>query len=319
MREFAMEKRTTRQAFGEGLFAAAQHDDTLMGLGADTTNNMGMQAMEKAFPDRVINTGIAEQNMMDIAAGLAATGYHVFAASFAPFVCMRALEQFRTFICYPNLNVKVGGGMAGLSAGVEGVTHQCLEDIGIMRLLPNNMVIVPADANATEVIVREIAKVPGPAYIRTGKTEFHGVFGPDYTFTLGKANLLEPGSDVTIIANGQMVARALQAHDVLHEQGIQARVLEFPFVKPLDTNAILRAAKETGALVVAEEHYKVGGLCGAVCECLSQTLPTPVELVAAPDCFGESGYPDDLLDKYGLSVKDIVQAAQKVIGRKSVR
>lgn len=316
MRTFAMEKRTTRQAFGDGLLQAARADDTIMGLGADTTHNMGMKEMEAELPGRVLNTGIAEQNMMDIAAGLAATGYHVFAASFAPFVCMRALEQFRTFVCYPNLNVKVGGGMAGYSAGVEGVTHQCLEDIGIMRMLPNNKVIVPADANATEVIIRELAKIPGPAYIRTGKTEFHGVFDKDYEFVLGKAKLLEQGTEATIITNGQMVARSLQAYDVLKEQGISVRVLEMATVKPLDTEAIDRAAAETGAIIVAEEHFKAGGLCGAVCEHLCTTAPVPVELVAAPDKFGESGYPDELLDKYGLGVIDIVNAVKAVIARK---
>lgn len=316
MREFSFDKITTRQAFGDGIFAAARLDDKIIGIGADTTNNMGMAEMEQEFPSRVINIGIAEQDMMGVASGMAATGYQVFAATFAPFIAMRALEQFRTFACYPNLNVKVGGGMAGLSAGVEGVTHQCLEDIGIMRLLPNNKVIVPADAASTEVIVREIAKIYGPAYIRSGKTEFRSVFDKNYKFVLGKANLLEQGTDATIITNGQMVARSLQAHDVLKGNNISVRVLEMATVKPLDEDAILKAVADTGAIIVVEEHYVAGGLCGAVCEFLSRNQPIRVETVAVDDVFACSGYPEELFDKYGLGIQDIVDAVKRAVKHK---
>lgn len=316
MRTFEMEKKTTRDAFGAAVYELAKEDSAIIGMGADTTGNVGFNPMSAEFPDRVINVGIAEQNMMGVAAGLATMGYRVFAGSFAPFVAMRSLEQFRTFICYPHLNVKVAGGMGGLSASNEGVTHQCLEDFTIMRSIPGNVVVYPADTASCRVIVKELNKHDGPAYIRLGKLPFRKVFGDDYHFELGKANLLEEGSDVTIICIGTTVCRALQARDQLQEQGISARVLEMPCVKPLDEAAVLKAARETGAIVTVEEATILGALGGAVAEVLGENEPTIMKRVGINDCFGESGDFEELLDKYGISVENIVDAAKSVISAK---
>lgn len=317
MRTFELEKKTTRDTFGKALFALAKQDDSIIGLGADTTNNLGMKAMSQEMPERVINVGIAEQNMMGIAAGLAATGFHVFCGSFAPFVSMRCLEQFRTFVAYPHLNVKVASGMAGLSAGNEGVTHQCYEDLTIMRAIPGNVVLYPADNAATEAMVKALGAYEGPAYIRLGKLPFYKVFDENYHFEIGKANLLEDGGDLTIICCGTAVYRCLQAKDLLAEEGISARVLEMPCIKPLDTEAVLCAAEETGAIITVEEANILGGLGGAVAEVLAENCAVPFKRVGMNDCFAESGNHYQLMDKYGLSLDDIVGAAKCVYAKKS--
>ncbi|MCE5188371.1 MAG: transketolase family protein [Eubacteriales bacterium] len=316
MRSFEMEQKTTRDAFGAAVYDLAKEDPSIIALGADTTNNLGMGPMSQEIPKRVINVGIAEQNMMGIAAGLAASGYRVFAGSFAPFVAMRSLEQFRTFICYPHLNVKVAGGMGGLSASNEGVTHQCPEDFTIMRSIPGNVVVYPADTASCKVIVRELNKHDGPAYIRLGKLPFRKVFDENYHFELGKANLLEEGTDATIFCNGTTVSRSLQAFDVLREEGISVRVMEMPCIKPLDEEAVLNAAEETGAIVTVEEATILGALGGAVAEVLGENHPTIMKRVGLNDCFGESGELEELMDKYGISVESIVSAVKSVIARK---
>ncbi len=317
MRQFEVEKKTTRDAFGAAVYELAKEDPTILGIGADTTSNLGMKQMAAEMPDRVINIGIAEQDMMAVASGLAVSGFRVFGGSFAPFVCMRALEQFRTFIAYPHLNVVMAGGMGGLSAANEGVTHQCPEDISIMRSIAGNVVVYPADTASTKAVVKALGKHDGPAYVRLGKFAFRKVFDEDYKFEIGKANLLEDGKDVTLIACGAVIYRALQAADVLREQGISARVLDMSCIKPLDEEAVIAAAKETGCIVTVEDSTILGALGGAVAEVLAEQCPTPMKRVGIRDTFTESGDLDGLMDKYGLAVTDIAEAAKSVIARKN--
>ena len=316
MRQFETEKKTTRDAFGAAVYELAKEDPTILGIGADTTSNLGMKQMAKDMPDRVINIGIAEQNMMAVSAGLAASGYRVFGGSFAPFVAMRSLEQFRTFIAYPHLNVVMAGGMGGLSAANEGVTHQCPEDISIMRSIAGNVVVYPADTASTGAVVKALGKHDGPAYVRLGKFAFRKVFDETYHFEIGKANVLEEGTDVTLIACGAVIYRALQAADVLKERGISAKVLDCSCIKPLDEEAVVKAARETGCIVTVEDSTIMGALGGAVAEVLAEQLPTPMKRVGIQDTFTESGDLDGLMDKYGLAVEDIAAAAEEVIRRK---
>lgn len=316
MRQFEREKKSTRDAYGNAVHELAKQDPTVIGIGADTTNNIGLKGMSQEFPNRVINVGIAEQNMMGTAAGLAATGFKVFGGSFGPFVAMRSLEQFRTFAAYPHLNVKMAGGMGGLSAANEGVTHQCPEDMAIMRTIPGNIVVYPADTASCDVIVKKLYEYPGTAYIRLGKFPFLRLFDENYSFEPGRANLLEDGTDVTLIGCGVTLTRCLQAKDVLAEEGISARVLDMSCIKPLDEQAILCAAEETGAIVTVEEGTIMGGLGSAVAEVLIEQKLVPMQRVGVPDVFTESGDHDPLMDKYGLSVDDIVKAAHKVLERK---
>lgn len=313
---YKMDAITTREAFGNAMYRVAQKDEMVAAVSADTPKSLGFGKMMQAYPERAINCGIAEQNMMAMAAGMAAEGYLTFAASYGTFTCMRALEQFRTFVAYPNLNVKVAGGMAGLSGGVEGVTHQSIEDIGIMRSIPNCVVVVPADAAATEVVTEEIARHYGPAYIRLGRGKSATVFDENYHFEIGKANLLTEGTDVTIICCGSMVRRCIDARERLATEGIQARLLEMPCIKPIDKEAILQAARETGAIVTAEENTIVAGLGGAVAEVLSEEYPVLMKRIGVKDVFAESGELGDLLDAYGMSVEDVMQAARELVHRK---
>ncbi len=316
MRQFELENKTTRDAFGAAVLELAKEDPTVIGIGADTTSNLGMKQMAKEMPNRVYNVGIAEQNMMGIAAGMAATGFRVFGGSFAPFICMRSLEQFRTFIAYPHLNVVMAGGMGGLGAANEGVTHQCPEDVAIMRTIAGNVVVAPADTSSTRAVVLALGRHDGPAYVRLGKTAFHKVFDESYHFEIGKANVLEEGSDVTLISCGAALHRALQAADVLRGEGIEATVLDCTCIKPLDEQAVVAAAAKTGCVVTVEDSTIMGALGGAVAEVLSEQLPTPLKRVGIRDVFTESGDMDSLMDKYGLSVSDITAAAKEVIAKK---
>ncbi len=309
MRDFPVEQKTTRDAFGAAVLDLAKEDDTIMAVGADTVYSLGMKEFEAQYPDRVYNVGIAEQNMMATCSGLAATGFRPYACTYAPFTTMRALEQFRTFCCYPNLNVQVAGGMGGLAAAEEGVTHQCAEDLAIMRSIPGTVVISPADYASTYAIVKALGNYEGQVYYRFGKLAFRKVFDENYKFELGKANLLEEGTDLTIICHGTMVARSLQAYDLLLEKGIKARVLEMPCIKPIDEDAILAAAKETGRILTVEEAVLHGSMGSAVAEVLSEKCPTLLKRMGINDCFAQSGKHELLLDEYGLSVQDIVDAA----------
>lgn len=320
--KFEMEKTTTRAVFGSVMLELARKDDRIMAVTGDGVNSMGLTEMFKEMPDRVLNTGIAEQNAMNIAAGMAATGLKPVIGGFAPFMTMRAGEQLRTFICYPNLNVKVAGAMAGLSASAEGVTHQGLEDIGILRTFPNMVITVPADAAAADVICRKvIGEHVGPAYIRLYKGAVYGVFDRNtYQFEIGRANWLRSeGTDATIICNGPVVCRALEAADALAEQNVHVRVLEMPCVKPLDGEAVRRAALETGAVVTVEDHQINCGLGGAVAEYLGENCPTIMKRLGIRDVFTESGDHYALLDKYGMKTSDIADAVKEVMAKKGKR
>jgi transketolase len=311
---FTMDKISTRESFGNVLLEIAKVDPKVVAIGADTVESMMMGPMAKEYPDRVFNVGIAEQNMMSIAAGMAATGMRVFAGSYAPFTCMRACEQVRTFIAYPNLNVTVVGGMGGLSGAVDGVTHQGLEDIGIMRTIPNMKILVPADATATAVITKAIAKEDGPAYLRLGKGPVRKVFDDGYQFQMGKANILcDDGNDATVICNGVMVARVLEARPILLEKGHKLKVIEMPCVKPLDVETVIRAAEATKVVITVEDHQIIGGLGSAVAETLSEKCPVKLKRMGIADVFTESAHHDQLLDKYGLAVEDIVEAVETMV------
>jgi transketolase len=313
---FVMDKISTRQAFGNALLRIAEANPDMVAIGADTTNSLSMNLMEKKYPARVFNIGIAEQNMMAVAAGLAATGLQVFAGSYAPFACMRACEQVRTFIAYPNLNVKIVAGMGGLSGGIDGTTHQGLEDIGIMRTIPNMKILVPADAAATEVITGAMAKEYGPAYLRLGKGPARKVFDGNYQFQMGKANILyDDGNAATVICNGAAVARVLDARQILAEKGYKLKVIEMPCVKPLDTETVIRAARATKAVITVEDHQIIGGLGSAVAETLGENYPVRLKRMGIADVFTESAPHDELLDKYGLSVADIVKAVEILTAR----
>ena len=310
------DKISTRDAFGIALSEAAREYPNLFAIGADTTKSMGYKPMLAEFPDRVINNGIAEQNMAMIGAGIAASGGRAVVATYAPFASMRIAEQIRTFVCYPNLDVKVISGLAGLSGNIEGVTHQGLEDIGIMRSMANMVIAVPADAASCTAISREILKYTGPAYLRIGRGSVEKVFDENYTFRIGKANLLDDaGTDVAVICNGCAVARVLRARELWKADGIRARIIEMPCVKPIDEEAILNAVKDCGVIVTVEEHNVIGGLGSAVCEVVCKAEnPCGVTRIGIDDIYTESGPHNELLDKYNLSPKyiaDVVKNAAK--------
>jgi transketolase len=309
-----MDKISTRNAFGNALLRIADADPKVIAIGADTTKSVGMGPMAKKYPDRVFNIGIAEQNMMAIAAGLAATGMQVYAASYAPFVSMRALEQVRTFIAYPNLNVKIVAGMGGLSGSIDGTTHQGLEDIGIMRTIPNMKILVPADAAATEVITEAITKLEGPVYLRLGKGPGRKVFDNNYRFQMGKANtLFDDGNDAAIICNGVAVSRVLEARQILEGNGYKLTVIEMSCVKPLDSEAVIQAAQATGVVITVEDHNIIGGLGSAVAETLSENYPVKLKRIGVADVFTESAPLEELLDKYGLAVDNIVKTVKSMV------
>ncbi len=312
-----MKKENTRKAFGETLRELARERDNLVVVSADTFKSMRVDLMKEEFPERCFEVGIAEQNMIMVAAGLAATGKTVFATSYSVFTSMRALEQLRTFVAYPNLNVKVVAGLGGFTAGIEGVTHVAMEDLGVVRCIPNMIIINPADAIATKKAIRAAADHFGPIYIRIGRDDSPLLFDEDYQFSIGKANLLKDiGSQATILATGFMVYQALEAVKFLQKEGIGVRLIEIHTIKPLDTEAIIKAAEETGAIVTVEEHNCIGGLGSAVAEVLVKNRPVPMEQVAVEDIFTESARPDELREHYGLTTENIIKFVKKVIARK---
>ena len=302
------DKISTRDAFGIALGEKAREYDNLFAIGADTTKSMGCKQMMAEFPDRVINNGIAEQNMALIGAGIAASGGRSVIATYAPFASMRIAEQIRTFICYPNLDVKIISGLSGLSGNIEGVTHQGLEDIGVMRSMANLVIAVPADAASCTVMARSILDYNGPVYFRIGRGAVEKVFDENYTFEIGKANILDTaGTDVAIICNGCAVARVLRAKELWEKEGISARIIEMPCVKPIDEEAILSAASDCGGIIVAEEHNIIGGLGSAVAEVLSEKKPTRMLRIGINDIYTESAPHAELLDKYNLSPAHIAE------------
>jgi transketolase len=305
-----------REAFGIALCKLGKENQNIVVLDADVSKSSRTLYFAEAFPDRFFNMGIAEQNMMGVAAGLATLGLVPFATTFAVFASKRACDQISISIAYPRLNVKVVGTYAGVTVGYDGATHQAIEDLAIMRAMPNMTVLVPADAIATERVVRAAAEYLGPVYIRLGRASVPTVYEHDLILEIGKGIVLEQGDDLTIIATGLMVAQALKARDLLMIQGISARVMDIHTLKPLDRELIIQAAKETGAIVTAEEHSIIGGLGSAVTELLGEEWPIPIVRVGIRDCFGESGNPDELLVHFGLTSEDIVRAATSVVNKR---
>jgi transketolase len=306
----------TRVAYGEALVDLGKNRDDFVVLDADLAAATQTGKFKKEFPERFYNCGIAEQNMMSIAAGIAATGKRVFCSSFAMFAAGRAFEQIRNSIGYPKLNVVIGATHAGISVGEDGATHQCNEDIALMRSIPGMTIINPADYTEAFLAVKAAIEHEGPVYLRLGRLAVPVVFGDDYKFQIGKGVELKEGNDVTIIATGLMVNEALIAHDLLKEQGINARVINMATIKPLDKEIILKAAKETGCIVTAEEHSIIGGLGSAVAEYLSEECPVPVLKLGVNDTFGYSGPAVKLLDEFGLRAENIKEKAIKAISLK---
>ncbi len=309
------EKKATREAYGDALKEFGS-DKNIVVLDADLSKSTKTDVFKKEFPERFINMGIAEGNMMSVAAGLATCGKTVFASSFAMFAAGRAFEQVRNSICYPKINVKIGATHAGISVGEDGATHQCLEDIGIMRTIPNMVIINPADGNEAIMAVKAAIEYEGPVYLRFGRLAASVIFDENYKFEIGKGVMLEDGSDVTLVATGLMVPEALKAREELLKEGISARVINIATIKPLDVEIIVKAAKETGAIVTCEEHNIIGGLGSAVAEALAENAPVPVKRVGTKDVFGKSGVPAKLLEEYGLDVKTIVEKAKEAINMK---
>jgi len=311
-----IKKIATRESYGNALAALGEKYDIVV-LDADLSKSTKTDTFKKKFPERFINMGIAEQNMMSTAAGLASCGKVVFASSFAMFAAGRAFEQIRNSICYPNLNVKIGATHAGITVGEDGATHQCLEDLSIMRSIPNMVVINPADDVEARAAVEAAVKHNGPVYLRFGRLAVPVLYDEaDYKFEIGKGVLLKDGTDVTLVATGLMVETALNAREELLKDGINARVINIHTIKPIDREILVKAAKETGAVVTCEEHNVIGGLGSAVAEVLCEEAPVPMERIGVKDMFGKSGVPAQLLKDYGLTCEDIVAAAKKVISKK---
>lgn len=308
--------KATRDAYGEALKELGAVYPDLVVLDADLSASTKTQDFAKVYPERFFDCGIAEGNMMSVAAGLAAAGKIPFASTFAIFGAGRAYEQIRNSICYPNLNVKVALTHAGLTVGEDGATHQMLEDIALMRVLPNMTVIVPADAAETRAAVRWAAAHHGPVYIRMGRAKCDDITDPEAVFTPGKAAVLRKGYDITIMACGIMTAKALAAADILKGAGITARVINMSSIKPIDEETIIKVAAETGAIVTAEEHSVRGGLGSAVAEVVVKHAPVPMAMIGVEDRFGESGKADDLLKAYGLTAAHIAETALRLYKRK---
>lgn len=311
-----MKKIATRDAYGEALKELGAINPNIVVLDADLTKSTKTSVFAKAFPERFFNMGIAEQNLIGTAAGLAAAGKIPFASTFAIFATGRAYEQIRNSVAYPKLNVKIAATHAGLTVGEDGASHQALEDIALMRAIPNMTVIVPADAEETRQAVNLAAEMKGPVYLRLGRPGVPVLFDENYKFAVGKAVTVAEGTKATVIATGIMVGIALEATEMLRGEGIDVRVLNMATIKPIDREAIITAAKETGAIVTAEEHNVIGGLGSAVAEVIGESCPVHLMRVGVQDTFGESGKPDALLEKYGLTAGNIVAAVKTVIARK---
>ena len=309
-------KKDTRSGFGEGLLEIGQENENVVGLCADLTGSLKMDAFQKSFPERFFQVGIAEANMIGMAAGMTIGGKIPYTGTFANFSTGRVYDQIRQSVAYSHKNVKICASHAGITLGEDGATHQILEDIGMMRMLPHMTVIVPADFNQTKQATKAIANHFGPVYLRFGRPVVPIFVKPDADFQIGKADLLIEGIDVTIIACGHLVWQSILAAQELEKLGIKAEVINMHTIKPLDEEAILTSVRKTGCVVTAEEHMLNGGLGDAVAQVLSRNLPSPQEYVGVNDKFGESGTPDELMVKYGLDAPNIVKAAQKVLQRK---
>ncbi len=310
------EKKDTRSGFGAGLLELGKLNQQVVALCADLTGSLKMDAFEKEFPERFFQIGIAEANMMGIAAGLTIGGKIPFTGTFANFSTGRVYDQIRQSIAYSGKNVKICASHAGLTLGEDGATHQILEDIGLMKMLPHMVVINPCDFNQTKAATMAIANYQGPVYLRFGRPAVPNFTASDQSFEIGKAVMLNEGKDVSIIATGHLVWKAIEAAEQLAEKGIDAEVINIHTIKPLDEEAILKSVSKTKCVVTAEEHQMNGGLGDSIAQLLARRLPSPQEFVAVNDSFGESGTPDELMKKYGLDSLDIVSAVEKVIKRK---
>lgn len=308
--------KDTRSGFGEALLELGRQNPNVVALCADLTGSMKMDAFAGEFPGRFIQVGIAEANMMGIAAGLTIGGKIPFTGTFANFSTGRVYDQIRQSIAYSNKNVKICASHAGVTLGEDGATHQILEDLGLMKMLPNITVINPCDFNQTKAATLAIADHIGPVYLRFGRPKWPNFTAPGQPFLIGKAVMFNKGTDVSIFATGHMVWNALQACKILEERGIHAELINIHTIKPLDEEAILTSVIKTGCVVSAEEHMRNGGLGDSIAQLLARKHPAPMEMVAVNDRFGESGKPEDLLKEFGLDVPDIVAAAEKVIARK---
>ncbi len=305
-------KKATRDGFGAGLAEVGNANDKVVALCADLVGSLKMEAFIEAHPERFFQMGISEANMMGVAAGLATAGHIPYTGTFANFSTGRVYDQIRQSIAYSNKNVKICASHAGLTLGEDGATHQILEDIGLMKMLPGMTVINPCDYNQTKQATIAIAEHHGPVYLRFGRPNWPVVMPEDYEFEIGKGIVLKEGTDVSIFATGHMLWQAMAATEQLEQQGISCEVINIHTVKPLDEELVLRSARKTGRVVTCEEHNRIGGLGDAIAQVLVKHHPVPQEYVAVDDSFGESGKPEELLEKYGLSVGDVVAAVKKV-------
>ncbi len=311
------EKRDTRSGFGAALLELGDENPQVVALCADLTGSLKMDAFAAKYPDRFFQTGIAEANMIGIAAGMATTGLIPFTGTFANFSTGRVYDQIRQSVAYSNKNVKICASHAGITLGEDGATHQILEDIGLMKMLPGMTVINTCDYNQTKAATKAIAGFTGPVYLRFGRPAVPNFTPADQQFTIGKALLLQKGADVSVFATGHLVWEALEACEMLASEGINAEIINIHTIKPLDSDAVIRSVASTRCAVVAEEHLKNGGLGDSISQLLAAKLPAPVEFVAVDDKFGESGKPDELMVKYGLTAIDIYKAALQSVQRKN--
>lgn len=311
-----MSNIATREAYGKALVKLGDLREDVVVLDADLSKSTKTSEFAKMFPTRFFNMGIAEQNLIGAACGLATAGKIPFASTFAMFATGRGFEIIRNSVCYPNLNVKICATHAGISVGEDGASHQSVEDIAIMRSIPNMTVLVPCDAIETEKMIFEIVKYNGPVYVRLGRSAVPQIFGEDYDFEIGKGVILREGSDATIIACGMMVNEAINASKLLKEEGINVRVINISTIKPIDKEVIIESAKKTGAIVTVEEHSVIGGLGSAVSDVVSENYPVLVKKIGINDVFGQSGKPKQLMEEYGLTVENIINKVKEAIQTK---
>ena len=310
------ETKDTRSGFGDGLTELGQENENVVALCADLIGSLKMGDFKAQNPDRFFQVGIAEANMIGMAAGMTIGGKIPFTGTFANFSTARVYDQIRQSVAYSDKNVKICASHAGLTLGEDGATHQTLEDIGMMKMLPNMTVINPCDYNQTKAATKAVADHKGPVYLRFGRPKVPNFTAPDQKFEIGKAVVFNEGKDVTIFATGHLVWKAIEAGQALAEKGIDAEIINIHTIKPLDKNAVLQSVRKTKCVVTAEEHMKNGGLGDSIAQLLTTEFPVPLEMVAADDTFGESGTPEQLLTKYGLDTQDVVNAVEKVIQRK---
>jgi transketolase len=310
-------KKDTRSGFGDGIVEAGRKNKDIVALTADLAGSLKLQQFIKEFPERFVQVGIAEANMMGIAAGLTIGGKIPFATTFANFATGRVYDQIRQSIAYSDKNVKIAASHAGVTLGEDGATHQILEDIGLMKMLPGMTVVVPCDYNQTKAATLAVAEWHGPVYLRFGRPSWPIFTNPNEPFVIGKAQQFSEGTDVSIFACGHLVWNAIQAGAALQDRGLSVEVINLHTIKPLDEEAILNSIKKTKCAVTAEEHNIIGGMGDAVAQVAAKHFPIPIEYVGTRDTFGESGTPDQLLKKYGLDITDIIAAAERVMARKN--